>query len=78
MQNYMKNFRQRVSPFAARFSGAFGDVEAPGDNSVNTKNLPRMKCTRSVPVCAIVHALLDLELHTMNLNVGPVYTYFIT
>jgi len=30
MLNYMTNFRQIVPPFAARFSGVFADVEAPG------------------------------------------------
>jgi len=33
MQNYMTNFRQILPSFAARFSGVFGDVEAPGDDS---------------------------------------------
>jgi len=35
LQNYMKNFRQIVPIFAARFSGVFADVEAPGDESGN-------------------------------------------
>jgi len=34
LQNYMTNvFRQIVPIFAARFSGVFADVEAPGDES---------------------------------------------
>jgi len=39
-----------------------------------------LQCTRSltVPVWAIVHALLALELYTMKQNIGPVYTYFLT
>ena len=35
LQNYMINFRQIVPLFAARFSGVFTEVEAPGDESGN-------------------------------------------
>jgi len=35
LQNYMTNFLQIVPHFAARFSGVFADVEAPGDGSGN-------------------------------------------
>jgi len=35
LQNYKKSFRQIVPLFAARFSGVFADVEAPGDESRN-------------------------------------------
>jgi len=31
----MTNFRQIVPHFAARFSGVFAEVEAPGDESGN-------------------------------------------
>jgi len=33
LQNNMTNFLQIVPIYAARFSGVFADVEAPGDES---------------------------------------------
>jgi len=35
LQDYMTNYRQIVLLFAARFSGVFAEVEAPGDESGN-------------------------------------------
>jgi len=35
LQNYMTKFRQIVSLFAARFTGVFAEVEAPGGESRN-------------------------------------------
>jgi len=33
LQHYITNFRKIVPIFAARFSGVFADLEAPGDES---------------------------------------------
>ena len=35
LQNYMTNFRQIVSLFAARLSGALAEVVEPGDETGN-------------------------------------------
>jgi len=49
----MTIFRQIVPIFAARFSGVFADVEAPGDESENTKKLPRIQCSGSITVSGL-------------------------
>jgi len=39
LHNYTTNFQKIVPVFAARFSGVFADVEAPGDESGKHKEI---------------------------------------
>jgi len=50
-----QTFRQINPCLAAKFSGFFADMESPGDECGKTKDLNKMRYTRSVTVFYLCH-----------------------